>query len=167
MRTIVKIIDAINEWVGRIISLLMIPLVLITVYEVVMRYVFRNPTIWAWDLNIQIFAAIIMLGGGYTLLNDGHVKVDVIISKFSEKTKTILELLAPVFILISAGVLMVYGWDMAWMSFQIRETVATVWAPPYYYMKALVPAGALLLFLQGLSETIKGFTKALEKKTEG
>jgi TRAP-type mannitol/chloroaromatic compound transport system permease small subunit len=160
MRTIVKIIDAINEWVGRLISLLMIPLVVIAAYEVVMRYVFKKPTIWAWDLNIQIFAAIVMLGGGYTLLTDGHVKVDVITAKCSEKTKYILDLLAPIFILISAGVLIVYGWDLAWMSFGIRETVASVWAPPYYYMKAFVPVGALLLFLQGLSETIKCITKA-------
>jgi len=57
MRFIINIIDKINEWVGKAVCLLLIPLVLITAYEVVMRYVVQRPTIWSWDLNIQIFAA--------------------------------------------------------------------------------------------------------------
>ena len=66
MNTVIRVIDKTNEWVGKAVSFLLIPLVLITAYEVVMRYIVERPTIWSWDLNIQIFAAIIMLGGGYT-----------------------------------------------------------------------------------------------------
>ncbi|MBN1828308.1 MAG: TRAP transporter small permease subunit [Deltaproteobacteria bacterium] len=164
MRIIVKIIDSMNDWIGRAASLLMIPLVLISAYEVMMRYVFSRPTIWAWDLNIQIFAAIIMLGGGYTFLKNGHVRVDVLTSQLSDKQKQIIDLMTPLFLFAGTLVLMIQGWDMAWMSFKIRETVATVWAPPYYYMKMLVPVGAFLLFLQGVSELIKSIIVFTGKK---
>ena len=63
MGTFVRLVDGISEWAGKLASLLLIPSVLITCFEVFMRYVVAMPTIWAWDLNIQIFAAIVMLGG--------------------------------------------------------------------------------------------------------
>jgi TRAP-type mannitol/chloroaromatic compound transport system permease small subunit len=165
MLRIVKIIDAVNDVIGRAFSLLMIPLVLIASYEVVMRYIFNKPTIWAWDLNIQVFAAIIMFGGGYTFLKDQHVRVDVLTSRLSEKHRQILDVtLTPLFLFMATGALMVQGWNMAWMSFEIRETVATVWAPPYYYMKAMIPVGAFLLFMQGVSELIKGVKKLNDQR---
>jgi len=159
MQILIRSIDTLNEWVGKIASILMIPLVLIAAYEVVMRYVFNSPTIWAWDLNIQIFAAIIMFGGGYTFLHDGHVRVDVLTIHLSEKAKDVLDILTPIFLFVGTSALIVLGWDMAWMSFQIKETVATVWAPPYYIMKMFVPVGAFLLFLQGISDLLKKLIK--------
>jgi len=155
MRLYIRIVDKLNEGIGTLVSFLMIPLVLIASYEVMMRYIFNRPTIWAWDLNIQIFAAIIMLAGGYTLLKGDHVCVDALVHNMNPRNRAIMNLLTPIFIFIGCGVLMVWGWDMAWMSFQMRETMSTVWAPPYYIMKMLVPAGALLLILQGLSEFFK------------
>ena len=122
MNTVIRVIDKTNEWVGKAVSFLLIPLVLITAYEVVMRYIVERPTIWSWDLNIQIFAAIIMLGGGYT----GRVN------------------------LRWTG-----GWEMAWLSFKARETMPTIWAPPYYPMKMLIPVGTFLVILQGISEFLK------------
>ena len=144
--------------------ILFVPLVLITTYEVIMRYLFKSPTIWSWDVNIQIFAAIVMLGGGYTLLEKGHVSVDVFTTNMSEKGRAILDILTSVFFFIGVVVLMVKGWEMAMMSIQGNERMSTIWAPPYYYVKMLIPIGAFLVLLQGISTLLKDISKILPDK---
>ncbi len=71
MEFFIRTVDKMNGWIGKAVSLLLIPLVLITAFEVVMRYIVKRPTIWSWDLNIQIFAAIIMLGGDILFYKKG------------------------------------------------------------------------------------------------
>ena len=117
MNYVIRIIDKTNEWVGKAVSFLLIPLVLITAYEVVMRYIVQRPTIWSWDLNIQIFAAIIMLGGGYTLLNKSHVVVDVLVVNMDARKRAILDLITSFFFFMGMIVLLAGGWEMAWLSF--------------------------------------------------
>ena len=155
MNHIIRVIDKTNEWVGKIVSFLLIPLVLITAYEVIMRYIVQRPTIWSWDLNIQVFAAIIMLGGGYTLLNKNHVVVDVLVMNMDARKRAILDLVTSLFFFMGMIVLLAGGWELASMSFKARETMPTIWAPPYYPMKMLIPIGTFLVILQGISELLK------------
>ncbi len=155
MQLVIRIIDQTNEWIGKVVSWFLIPLVLITAYEVVMRYVVQRPTIWSWDLNIQIFAGIIMLGGWYTLLHKNHVVVDVLVMNMNPRKRAILDLATSVFFFMGMIVLLGGSWEMAWMSFTARETMPTIWAPPYYIMKMLIPIGTFLVILQGISEMLK------------
>jgi TRAP-type mannitol/chloroaromatic compound transport system permease small subunit len=164
MQLFIRIVDKTNEWIGKVVSLLLVPLVLITTFEVVMRYIFKRPTIWGWDLNIQIFAAIIMLGGGYTFLQGGHVHVDVLVINMEPKKRAILDLITSLFFFLGIIVLILGGWQMAWMSLKAKETMPTIWAPPYYIMKLLVPVGAFLVFIQGISELFKKFIIVFSKK---
>jgi TRAP-type mannitol/chloroaromatic compound transport system permease small subunit len=164
MNYVIRVIDKINKWVGKAVSFLLIPLVLITSFEVVMRYIFKRPTIWSWDLNIQVFAAIIMLGGGYTLLHKNHVVVDVLVMNLDARKRAILDLITSLFFFMGMIVLLAGGWEMAWMSFQARETMPTIWAPPYYTMKMLIPAGAFLVILQGISELLKNIITVFSLK---
>jgi TRAP-type mannitol/chloroaromatic compound transport system permease small subunit len=155
MRRIIKVIDKVNSIVGHIAGALMVPLVFITAFEVVMRYIIQRPTIWAWDLNIQVFAAVNLLGGGYTLLVKGHVTVDVFVLNLSEKKRAVLDLITALFFFLGVLVLLVGGWEIAWMSVKSRETMPTVWAPPYYTMRLLIPVGAFFVLIQGISEFLK------------
>lgn len=163
MRWYIRIVDAISEWIGKIFCWLMIPLVLITALEVFMRYVMKQPTIWAWDLNIIIFAAITFLGGGYALLEKGHVTVDVFTIRTSPRNQAILSLLTSLLFFIGIGTLMIGGWEMFLMSWKVKETMPTIWAPPYYWMKLLLPLGCLLLILQGISEFLKNLYIIFDK----
>jgi len=155
MQSIIRVIDKANIMAGHVASALMVPLVLITAYEVLMRYVIQRPTIWAWDLNIQIFAAVNLLGGGYTLLTKGHVSVDVFVFALSPKKRAVLDLLTSAFFFFGVTVLLVGGWEIAWMSVKAKESMPTIWAPPYYTMKLLIPIGAFFVLIQGISEFLK------------
>ncbi|HDP24144.1 MAG TPA: TRAP transporter small permease subunit [Deltaproteobacteria bacterium] len=163
MQWIIRAIDSINEWVGRILCWLLIPLVCITAYEVFMRYVMKQPTIWAWDLNIMIFAAITFLGGGYALLTKGHVTVDVFTLNLAPKKRAILDIVTSSVFFFGLTVLMIKGFDIFMMSYSVKETFPTIWAPPYYPMKFLLPLGCFLLLLQGISELLKNVTIVLGK----
>jgi TRAP-type mannitol/chloroaromatic compound transport system permease small subunit len=166
MDRFLRVVDKTNEWVGRVAAFLMVPLVLITAYEVVMRYVFQRPTIWAWDLNTQIFAAMTMLGGGYTVLQKGHVTVDVFVLGMPPRKRAMLDIATSFFFFLGMVVLVIGGWEMAWMSLKARETMPTVWAPPYYTMKLLVPAGALLVLLEGVADLIRNVFTVFGRETK-
>ncbi len=163
MRLFIFIVDTINKWIGKTCCWLMIPLVCITALEVFMRYVVQRPTIWAWDANIQIFAAIIFLGGGYALLEKGHVTVDVLTINMNPRKRAFLNILTSVFFFLGMGTLMLGGWEMFLMSVKVKETMPTIWAPPYYWMKLLVPIGCFFLILQGFSELFKNLLILLGK----
>ena len=156
-----KVVDSITDWIGRLSSYLLIPLMLIITFEAIMRYWFRHPTIWAWDLNIQIFAGIVMLSGAYSLLKKGHVGVDVLVLNMNTRKKAILDLFTSFFFFIGLVVLLIGGTKMALMSLKVHETMPTVWGPPYYYMKMLVPLGALLVTIQ--CKKLKKTKKRLDK----
>ncbi|WP_028325268.1 TRAP transporter small permease subunit [Desulfatirhabdium butyrativorans] len=163
MKWYIRIVDGISEWIGKIFCWLMLPLVLITAFEVFMRYVMKQPTIWAWDLNVMIFAAITFIGGGYALLEKGHVTVDVFTIHMNRRNQAILSMITYLIFFIGIITLMVGGWEMFLMSWKVKETMPTIWAPPYYWMKLLLPLGCLLLILQGISEFLKNLYIIFDK----
>jgi len=167
MRSYIRFMDSVTDWIGKIFCWLMLPLVLITVFEVFMRYVVKQPTIWAWDLNIQVFAAIIFFGGSYALLQKGHITVDVFTTNMGARKKALLSLLTSFFFFFGIVILMYLGWDMFLMSWNVKETMPTIWAPPYYWMKLMVPVGCFLLLAQGIAEFFKDILILLNKPQIG
>ena len=88
--SLLRIIDRTNEWVGRIISWWMMPMLFIMTFEVFMRYILQSPTEWGTELVTFLFAGYILLGGGYTLLFKDHVNINVIYNRFSPGEKQFL-----------------------------------------------------------------------------
>ena len=75
------IIDMISEWSGKLVSLLMLPLIAFIVYDVLMRYVFNRPTDWAHELSYLIFGTIWVIGGAFALQQEAHVRMEVIYNR--------------------------------------------------------------------------------------
>jgi TRAP-type mannitol/chloroaromatic compound transport system permease small subunit len=150
-----NIIDFVNEWSGRVVALLIPVVTLIVSYEVIMRYFFRAPTTWAWDINVQLLAIIVFFGGGYLLLHDGHVRVDVLYGRLPAKWKTILDLItSPIFFLYLGAVL----WKFIVLtldSIEEREVTNTLFAPPVYPLKIVCSFGFFLFLMQGVARFIR------------
>lgn len=158
-------IDTVNEWVGkRIASFLIIPLTAIVTFEVVMRYVFNRPQIWTWDINIMLYATLIMLGGGYVFLQGRHVRVDVVVTGLSPRKNQILDLATSIFVLLVVGVLMWKIGGRAWTSLLLREGMGGLWNPPGYPMRMTISLGALLLLFQVLAKFIRDLTAVIHPK---
>jgi TRAP-type mannitol/chloroaromatic compound transport system permease small subunit len=152
----IRALDAVNEWTGRIVAWLILPLVGIMVYEVVVRHVAR-PTQWAYDLSYMVYGAMFMLGAGYTLLRGAHIRTDFLYQKWPVKTQALVD--AACYLLLFFPGIALFLWigaDFAWNSWIRNErTVGSSWMPIIYPLKSVIPIAAGLLLLQGLSEFLK------------
>lgn len=151
------LIDRINEKIGGILGYLTIPLTFAIFFEVVMRYIFNSPTIWAYDFSLYLVGIMVMLGGGYALLEEAHVAVDVFVEHMPPTARRIIDLILDLILLFAVGVLVWKGWSQGWHSMKINEHYTSLWAPPIYPLKMAIPVGAFLLFLQGLAKFIRDF----------
>jgi TRAP-type mannitol/chloroaromatic compound transport system permease small subunit len=159
-------IDCLNEWVGYVISFLILPMTLISVMEVVLRYVFNRPTIWGWDVNVMLLGAFSVLTGGYVLLKEGHVTMDVFVSRASPRVRAVIALTTSLLFFFCIGLLVWQGGLEARDSIVIREKVNSVWGPPLYPLKILWPIGAILLLLQGVANFMRDLKTARSKEAK-
>jgi len=149
---ILDVIDAINEKAGRGISFLIYPGLLIIVIEVILRYGFGQPTVWAHGYSQRIFAVYFILIGAYTLLHKGHVRMDLVYSRLSLRGRLFLDLLGTVLLVAWCVVLLWKGSLFFWSSFTIREVDEAVLGAPVYPVKFFIPVGVFFLILQWLGD---------------
>ncbi len=154
-------IDTINEKTGSVVAYLLYALVFVTLFEVVARYVFNVPTIWAWDVNLQIFGIVILLGGGYDLLHGAHISIDAIPEKLSPRGRLVLGLIGMLVLMFVAVVLVVWGGIVGWQAFVAKQRLNTLWAPYVFHIRMLYPVCGLLLFFQGLAKFIRDLRSLL------
>jgi TRAP-type mannitol/chloroaromatic compound transport system permease small subunit len=156
LEKVLTYIDLVSEWTGKATSYLVLVLTGTVTYEVVCRYAFNAPTIWAQESSTYLYGAFFMLGGAYVLLHDGHVRVDIFYSRLSQRGKAIVDLITfPVFFFLFVGILVWEGGKMAIWSWSIWEHTQSPWSPPIYPLKTVIPVASLLLFLQGLARYIR------------
>lgn len=161
---VLKVIDAINTKVAWVVSLLFIPIMLLTVIEVIARYFFKSPTIFVWDTNTMIFALVVIFSAGYTLLHDQHVRIDALTVHLPSKTQIALDTFGMLLVIFVAVVFMWQGAEAGWESFMGKETFASRWNPPVYPIKMLLPLGGFLLLIQGIAKLTRNVVILLSVK---
>ena len=161
---VLSIAENVNHWAGQLTLYLVFLLPAVMLYEVILRYVFNSPTIWVFETSNFIFGAIIILGGGYLLLHKGHVSVDIIYSRLSVRARAILDLCTSPLYFLFVGVLMWQGIDMFWTSMMRWENSPSVWSPPLWPVKLLIPIGCGLMLLQLLVKFTKDIIAARSYK---
>ena len=158
-RTVVRTIDSINWWVGSGVKWLTLLLVLITTYDVLMRYVFRAGSIYIQESEWHLFAANFMLAAGWTLLNDGHVRVDLVYTRLSDKKKAWIDFLGSIVFLIPYCMLVIWAaWPFVSDSWSILEGSPDPGGlPALYLLKTVIPVSFFLLGIQAISQAVKNF----------
>lgn len=157
-------INRLNEWVGKICCWLVLPLVVVLVLEVVARYLFGRPTVWAYDLAWMLCASLYILGGGYTLFAKGHVRVDLLYSRFPSRLRALVEAVCYlVFFFPFMVALGLMGGKYAYKAWILGEkSPYALWKPPVGPIKTIMVVGIFLLLLQALVE-FSGHLKVLVK----
>lgn len=186
-RKIIGFIDTLNEWVGRIVAWLLVPLCLIVVYEVVVRNLGLDPTLylpelkrkivgmwtgveepslvkfaptlWAYDLTRMIYGAMFMLGAGYGLSKGIHIRADFLYRNWSDRTQGSVDfLLYCIFYFPGMAFLFYNGFDYAYGAFEKGEkAMDTAFMPLLWPVRMAIPFGVFFLIIQGLSETLKSW----------
>ncbi|MFO1317697.1 MAG: TRAP transporter small permease subunit [Burkholderiales bacterium] len=155
-------LDAVTRFVGKAIAWLILPMVGSLVWEVVARYFFDAPTVWAYDMTFMLYGTFFMLGSAWTLQRGGHIRTDVYYGKWSHRTQARVDLACYVVLYFPA--LLVFFWlgaEYFWKSFQQNERIVTSpWLPIVWPFKFVIPATAALLVLQGIAECIRCWGRA-------
>ena len=155
----IKSIDRFTEWTGNAFAWLCVPLAIVVFYEVVSRYFFDDPTIWAYDMAYMLYGALFMLGAAFALRRGAHIRTDMLWEKFSDRTKGKIDFYAYI-LFFFPGMILLFGTsiDDAWHAFTFSElSEQTPWRPYLWPLKAVVPLSALLLLIQGVSEILKSW----------
>lgn len=149
----IKIINSINRYIGEIISWFTLLMVLITFLVVVLRYGFNIGFIWMQESVRFLYAAVFLLCGGYTLLKDKHVRVDVLYFNLSQKNKAIIDLLGSIFLLLPVCfVIFYYSWSYVINSWeQMEGSIEERGLHLVFLMKTFIWAFAILVSLQSIS----------------
>ena len=157
MRNFISFADHLSTTIGKSFSWCIVVLMFGTCYEVIMAYVFNAPTLWNFDLSMQMYGAILMMSGAYCLATESHVRGDVIYRLFKPRTQGWIDLTL-YFIFFFPGVLALvfYGYEYALFSWKLKESS---WSSPaqiqIYMVKALIPAAGVTLTIQGISEVFR------------
>ncbi len=153
----VRLAGAVNRAVGKVLGWLAGLLVLLFCFDVVARYVFNFSSPAIFELEWHLFATIFLLGAGYTLLNDRHVRVDVFYANFPKRKKAWVDLLGTVFFLLPfCAVVMVAAVPYIRNSFLMDEGSSDPGGlPARYLIKGAIFAGFALLLVQGAAVALR------------
>jgi TRAP-type mannitol/chloroaromatic compound transport system permease small subunit len=159
MKSYIRVIDKLNEKVGTAVSWLTIVLVLVTCYDVIVRYIFKESSVAFQELEWHLFAVIFLAGSAYTLKMNEHVRVDIFYSRFSKEKKALIDFIGSILFLIPFTLMVIYSSkDFVINSFLIDETSPDAGGLPVrYIVKAFIPLSFFLLLLQGVALSFKSF----------
>ncbi|WP_298970746.1 TRAP transporter small permease subunit [uncultured Roseobacter sp.] len=153
----VHAIEGLSLWVGRAFGWCILILTLSVSYEVFVRYVLNAPTVWAFDMMIQMYGALFLMCGAYALAQDTHVRADVVYRLFPVKVQASLDFLL-YFLFFFPGVtaLVWFGYEIASDSWRYKEVSFNSPASiQIYFFKSLIPVAGALLMIQGVAELVR------------
>lgn len=150
-------IEAINEKVGEAVSWLTLAMVLLTAGDVIARYVFSTGAVAVQDLEWHLFAVVFLLGAGYTFLHDGHVRVDILYARLSERWKMWVDLVGGIFFLLPMCAVVIWSSvGFAAASWRLMEGSPDPGGlPARFALKAMIPLGFALLAFQGIGHVLR------------
>lgn len=151
-----RLIDAVNEWIGRLVMWLVLAAVLISAGNAIIRKLFSVSSNAYLEVQWYLFAAVFMLGAGYVFLHNGHVRIDFISARLSRRANAVIDALGITIFVIPLCVIMI---DLAWPFFmrayvsgEMSENAGGLIRWP---VLLLIPVGFAILLLQSASELVK------------
>lgn len=157
MLKIVHAIEGLSLWVGRAFAWCIMLLTLSVTYEVFVRYVLNSPTVWSFDMMVQMYGALFLMAGPYALAQDTHVRGDVLYRLFPVRWQARVDFtLYLLFFFPGIMALFWFGWDIAADSWRYKEVSFNSPAGiQIYFFKSLIPLAGGLMLLQGFAELIR------------
>ena len=154
MTQFIYAIESLSVWVGRAFGWCILVLTFSVSYEVFVRYALNSPTVWAFDMMVQMYGALFLMAGPYALAQDTHVRGDVLYRLFSVRWQARVDfILYLLFFFPGILALFWFGWEIAADSWRYKEVS---WNSPariqIYFFKTLIPLAGFLLILQGFAE---------------
>ncbi|MBW1682750.1 MAG: TRAP transporter small permease subunit [Deltaproteobacteria bacterium] len=152
---VLKWITYINEKVGLLCGWIILVMTISVTFDVVMRYFFNRPTYWGLELNLYLLVATSFLAGGYCLLVDGHVRVDIIYQIFPPRMRALVDVVTSALFFLFVAVIVWKGWEFAYESLVEGKRSSDAMGWPLYPSQMMIPIGGVLIGLQGVVKLIE------------
>ena len=159
----VRFVNRLNERVGFGVSWLTTLLVLVVCYDVFTRYLLKSSLVAVQELEWHLFALVFLIGAAYSLKHNRHVRVDVFYTRFSPRTRAWVDFAGSVLFLIPFCLIVVWSSkNFVYNSFVIGEISPDPGGlPARFVLKAAIPVGFVLLFLQGIALALQSLFRLL------
>ena len=157
MIPIIHAIERLSIWIGRSFGWCILILTLSVAYEVFVRYVINAPTVWAFDMMVQMYGALFLVAGPYALAQDSHVRADVVYRFLQPRWQALVDIILYIlFFFPGMMALFWFGYEIASDSWRYKEVS---WNSPariqIYFFKSLIPLAGGLFIVQGVAECMR------------
>ena len=155
----VSYVDAVNRVVGYFVMYLALVIMGVLLFASLTRYVLNVPFVWIIEMAQFLMAAYYILGGGYSMQLDAHVRMDVLYERWRPKTRAFMDSLTAFFLVFYLVVMMQGGIASSMYSLKYNQTNYSAWAPPMAPIKIIMTIGIVLMLLQAISIFFKDVAK--------
>ncbi|MGQ9616508.1 MAG: TRAP transporter small permease subunit [Spirochaetota bacterium] len=155
VKTYVRTMDSISTVLGKFVMFWVVGMIGILIYETISRTIFNKPHIWAVEMAQFVMAAYYTMGGCYSHLIEGHVRMDLFYQRWSAKRRAIWDLITAPFLLFYLAVLLIGALQGIKYSLKYNQVTYSAWAPPVAPIKIIMAVGIALMTLQTISQFFK------------
>lgn len=164
IKTFVRSVEATNRVVGKFSQYLVLGMIGVLLFESIFRTVFDQPHIWVVEIAQFTMAAYYLLGGGYSMMLKGHVRMDLLYGRWSAKRQALADVITGPVLIFYLVFLLVGAWSSIEYAVTYGQKNYTPWAPPLAPIKIIMGIGMLLMLLQAIATLFKDIAKAKGEK---
>jgi TRAP-type C4-dicarboxylate transport system permease small subunit len=157
LKLLLRSIDRLSVIVGYSVAIFVPLMILSLVYEVVSRYFFHAPTLWAQDVSIFLFGYIGLLGGAFVMKERAHINVDLIYARLGPRTRAMCDVISGVVMMFFLILVVIYAWHEGIRAIHLGLRRPTDWAPPMGHFILAISIGGFLLLLQTFAHWIRNW----------
>ena len=156
-----RLVDVVGEWT----SWIALVIVALMATNVLLRYVFHTGSVWSQELEWHLLVPLILFGTSYALRHGDHVRVDIVYGKFTERNKTIVDLVSAILCVVISALFIWFSLHYVQQSYVIGESSQDPGGLPYrYLLKGLIPIGFALLLAQSIASALGSIEKLRTSK---
>jgi TRAP-type mannitol/chloroaromatic compound transport system permease small subunit len=159
IKAYVRYVDAVNRVLGSAVMYLALVMMGLLLFASVTRYIFNVPFIWIIEMSQFLMAAYYILGGGYSMQLDAHVRMDVLYERWRPKTRAFMDSITAFFLVFYLVVMMYGGISSSAYSLKYNQVNYSAWAPPMAPIKIIMTVGIALMLLQALALFFRDLAK--------
>jgi len=164
LKAVLAAIDATSRFAGVVAMGLFFLLLGLLTYGVISNAIFNSPAIWLMEMAQFTMAAYYVVGGGYTLQQGAHVRMDLLYGRWTPRVRSGVDVFTGLFLMFFLGVLVWGGVQSSMYALQYNQKNYSSWSPPLAPIKIIVTAGMFLMLLQAFALWVRDVAQALGKK---
>ena len=166
IKAYVRYVDAVNRVLGNLVMYLALVMMGVLLFASVTRYVFNVPFVWIIEMAQFLMAAYYILGGGYSMQLDAHVRMDVLYERWTTKTRAFMDSITAFFLVFYLIIMVRGGISSSAYSLKYNQTNYSAWAPPMAPIKIIMTVGIVLMLLQAIAIFFRDLAKVTGREIE-